>query len=88
MFRHFENLECEPQYLINDGHIATRTVLFEKFQPFKLIIKSSPIGVATRRLRALWTPELAQDLEAYHSINAEQELTDLLFKELRNQSME
>lgn len=85
MFRHFEHFAGEPTYLKNDGYVATRTVLFEK--AFKLIITSSSIEVTTRRLRALWTPELAQDLEAYHSINTERELTDLLFRELGNKSM-
>jgi hypothetical protein len=32
----------------------------------------------TRKLKAVWTPELAQDLNAYHSIDAEAELTALL----------
>jgi hypothetical protein len=32
----------------------------------------------TRRLRAQWTPELAQDVESFHNINAESELTRLL----------
>jgi hypothetical protein len=31
-----------------------------------------------RRLRTTWTPELAQDIQAYHNIDAEQELTNLL----------
>ncbi len=31
-----------------------------------------------RPLQVTWTPELAQDLEAYHNIDAEQELTNLL----------
>jgi hypothetical protein len=33
-------------------------------------------------MRAHWTPELAQDLEAYHSIDAEAELTALLSEEI------
>jgi len=32
----------------------------------------------TRKLKAVWTPELAQDLNAYHSVDAEAELTSLL----------
>ncbi|HND46665.1 MAG TPA: hypothetical protein PLC61_09765 [Chitinophagales bacterium] len=31
-----------------------------------------------RKFNAAWTPELAQDLEAYHSIDAEAELEALL----------
>lgn len=39
---------------------------------------SVTVNTVTRKLRAQWTPELAQDLEAYHSIDAEAELTALL----------
>jgi hypothetical protein len=41
-------------------------------------VKSEPIVAKTRKLKAVWTPELAQDLNAYHSIDAEAELTSLL----------
>lgn len=36
------------------------------------------IVAKTRKLKAQWTPEFAQDLNAYHSIDAEAELTSLL----------
>jgi hypothetical protein len=36
-----------------------------------LELKSEPIVAKTRKLKAVWTPELAQDLNAYHSIDAE-----------------
>jgi len=38
-------------------------------------MKSIPIVAKTRKLKAVWTPELAQDLNAYHSVDAEAELT-------------
>ena len=37
-----------------------------------------PIVAKTRKLKAQWTPEFAQDLNAYHSIDAEAELTSML----------
>jgi hypothetical protein len=43
-----------------------------------LDLKSSTIVAKTRKLKAVWTPELAQDLNAYHSIDAEAELTSML----------
>lgn len=43
-----------------------------------LDLKSEPIVAKTRKLKAVWTPEMAQDLNAYHSIDAEAELTALL----------
>lgn len=41
-------------------------------------LRSEPIVAKTRKLKAVWTPELAQDLNAYHSIDAEAELTAML----------
>lgn len=43
-----------------------------------LELRSEPIVAKTRKLKAIWTPELAQDLNAYHSVDAEAELTALL----------
>ncbi len=41
-------------------------------------MKSETISAKTRKLKAQWTPEFAQDLNAYHSLDAEAELTGLL----------
>ena len=41
-------------------------------------MRSIPIVAKTRKLKAQWTPEFAQDLNAYHSIDAEAELTSML----------
>lgn len=43
-----------------------------------LELKSEAIVAKTKKLKAVWTPELAQDLNAYHSIDAEAELTSML----------
>ena len=43
-----------------------------------LQLNSSAIVAKTRKLKAVWTPELAQDLNAYHSVDAEAELTSML----------
>jgi len=41
-------------------------------------MKSSAIVAKTRKLKAVWTPEFAQDLNAYHALDAEAELTGIL----------
>ena len=41
-------------------------------------MNSVSIVAKTRKLKAIWTPEFAQDLQAYHSIDAEAELTSML----------
>ena len=43
-----------------------------------LELRSESIVAKTRKLKAVWTPEYAQDLNAYHSIDAEAELTSML----------
>lgn len=41
-------------------------------------LRSEPITAKTRKLKAKWTPEFAQDLNAYQSLDAESELTSIL----------
>jgi hypothetical protein len=41
-------------------------------------LRSEAVVAKSRKLKAVWTPELAQDLNAYHSIDAEAELTAIL----------
>jgi len=41
-------------------------------------LQSSAIVAKTRKLKAVWTPEFAQDLNAYHALDAEAELTSVM----------
>jgi hypothetical protein len=41
-------------------------------------LRSETIAAKTRKLKAQWTPEFSQDLNAFHSIDAEAELTSIL----------
>lgn len=43
-----------------------------------LELKNKEIAAKTRKLKTIWTPEMAQDLNAYHAIDAEMELTNIL----------
>ena len=45
-------------------------------------IESISVVASTRKLRARWSPELAQDLNAYHSLDAEVELTQILSEQI------
>ncbi len=45
-------------------------------------IESIAVTAVTRKLRAKWSPELAQDLNAYHSLDAEFELTQILSEQI------
>jgi hypothetical protein len=46
-------------------------------------IEQQPVVARTRKMRALWTLEASQDLKAYHNLDLERELTELLSSELR-----
>jgi hypothetical protein len=63
----------------------TNTSVPNSLDPDQIVIptvniqmKSDAIVAKTRKLKAQWTPELAQDLNAYQNIDAEAELTGLL----------
>ena len=45
-------------------------------------LKSVTVSVIERKLRAQWSPELAQDVSAFHNIDAEAELTALLSEQV------
>jgi len=45
-------------------------------------VDSIAITAMTKKLKAKWTPELGQDLNAYHNIDAEVELTSILSEQI------
>jgi len=67
----FKGSTASPGQGINDGTDID-------IPEVNLELQSEPIVAKTRKLKAVWTPEFAQDLNAYHSIDAEAELTSML----------
>ena len=57
------------------GSTANETI---DIPEINLELRSEAIVAKTRKLKAVWSPEFAQDLNAYHSIDAEAELTSML----------
>ena len=45
-------------------------------------VDSIAVSATTKKLKAKWTPELAQDLNAYHNLDAEVELTGILSEQI------
>ena len=45
-------------------------------------MRSVQVKAETRAIRATWTRELAADLDSYHNIDIEDELSQILKKEL------
>ena len=70
----FEDGKNDGKRYSVDGTVGTSIDIPE----VDLELKSEAIVAKTRKLKAVWTPELAQDLNAYHSIDAEAELTSML----------
>mgnify|MGYP003120376645 FL=1 len=62
----------------NDGAFSNGYNNDIEIPELNLEMQSEAIVAKTRKLKAVWTPEFAQDLNAYHSIDAEAELTSML----------
>jgi hypothetical protein len=45
-------------------------------------VDSSAVTAISKKLKAKWSPELAQDLNAYHNLDAEVELTSILSEQI------
>ena len=54
----------------------------EQIPEIDIKVESIPITAATKKLKAKWTPELGQDLNAYHNLDAEVELTSILSEQI------
>ena len=61
-----------------EDSITTTTVSTLDIPSINVQMRSDTVAAKTRKLKAQWTPEFAQDLNAYHSIDAEAELTSIL----------
>jgi hypothetical protein len=61
-----------------DGATKTNAPTTIAIPEINVQLKSESIVAKTRKLKAQWTPEFAQDLNAYHSVDAEAELTGIL----------
>jgi hypothetical protein len=64
----------DPAAIGNNTNSSTNLSIPE----INLELRSEAIVAKTRKLKAIWSPEFAQDLNAYHSIDAEAELTSML----------
>jgi len=64
-----------------DGNAALGAALYNTpiaIPEINVAMSSEAIVAKTRKLKAVWTPEFAQDLNAYHSLDAEAELTSIM----------
>jgi hypothetical protein len=71
--------------VVDTGSVATNVGDFEatpQIPELDISVSSVPVVAQTRKLKAVWTPELAQDLNAYHALDAEVELTTILSEQI------
>jgi hypothetical protein len=54
----------------------------DEIPEINLSVDSVSVTAMTKKLKAKWTPELGQDLNAYHNLDAEVELTSLLSEQI------
>jgi len=66
------------QYFVSAGERLTGSGIPE----VNFTIEQQAVTARTRKFRALWTLEASQDLRAYHNLDLERELTELLSKEV------
>ena len=66
------------QYFVSAGERLSASGIPE----VNFTIEQQAVTARTRKFRALWTLEASQDLRAYHNLDLERELTELLSKEV------
>ena len=54
----------------------------ESIPEIDIKVDSVAVTAVTKKLKAKWTPELGQDLNAYHNLDAEVELTQILSEQI------
>ena len=54
----------------------------ENIPEINIKVDSVSVTALTKKLKAKWTPELGQDLNAYHNLDAEVELTSILSEQI------
>ena len=68
------DFESGASYAVPNAESTTDIVIPQ----INVSMRSEAIVAKTKKLKAQWTPEFAQDLNAYHSLDAEAELTSTM----------
>ena len=68
------DFEASGSFAVPNAASAAQIVIPE----INVRMQSQPITAKTKKLKAVWTPEFAQDLAAYQNIDAEAELTNIM----------
>ena len=76
----FENAGGQIGAVVGDEHWGLENNA--EIPEINLSVDSVSVTAMTKKLKAKWTPELGQDLNAYHNLDAEVELTSLLSEQI------
>lgn len=68
------DFEAGNSYAVPNAESATEIVIPE----INIQMQSQAIVAKTKKLKAVWTPEFAQDLNAYQALDAEAEVTNIM----------
>jgi len=68
--------------IVADAKIYGSLELEDQMGEVSFELDSITVSVIERKLRAQWSPELAQDVSAFHNLDAEAELTALLSEQI------
>ena len=68
------DFEADGAFSVPNAASASQIVILE----INVKMQSQAITAKTKKLKAVWTPEFAQDLSAYQNIDAEAELTNIM----------
>ena len=71
----------EPAFGTGNGSGAN-TATKNEIPEIDIKVDSIAVTAQTRKLKAKWSPELGQDLNAYHNLDAEVELTSVLSEQI------
>jgi hypothetical protein len=64
------------------GALGTTQLRPGRIPEIDIKVDSIAVTAVTKKLKAKWTPELSQDLNAYHNLDAEVELTGILSEQI------
>ena len=64
------------------GAVGSSGATLDAIPEIDIKVDSTAVTAITKKLKAKWSPELAQDLNAYHNLDAEVELTSILSEQI------
>ena len=76
------NIVGTADWLLESDTAGTPGDVIGDIPEIDIKVDSIPVTAITKKLKAKWSPELGQDLNAYHNLDAEVELTSILSEQI------